>query len=146
LLKYLVFHFFISLSTVFICRSLWILWLFMYQGAFRTDRRVFYYDMSLVPRFGEFRRCVLCGLVDVEKFVPCTIWCSCSSCVFRWFIGMQCLVSYVLLSFLFSWLEFVMRSAVPVGVILRVMNCIHLSQDRDQWRAFVNTIMNVRVP
>jgi thiamine transporter ThiT len=39
-LKYLVFHFFISLSTVFICRSSWILWLFMYQGAFRMDRRV----------------------------------------------------------------------------------------------------------
>jgi hypothetical protein len=36
--KRLVFHFFISLSTVFICRSSWILWLFMYQGAFRMDR------------------------------------------------------------------------------------------------------------
>jgi hypothetical protein len=36
----LVFHFFISLSTVFICRSSWILWLFMYQGGFRMDRRV----------------------------------------------------------------------------------------------------------
>jgi hypothetical protein len=31
-LKYLVFHFFISLSTVFICRSTRILWLFIYQG------------------------------------------------------------------------------------------------------------------
>jgi hypothetical protein len=40
-LKYLVFHFFISVSTVFICRSSWILWLFMYQGAFRMDRRDF---------------------------------------------------------------------------------------------------------
>jgi hypothetical protein len=38
--KYLVFHFFISLSTVFICRSSWILWVFMYQGEFRMDRRV----------------------------------------------------------------------------------------------------------
>jgi hypothetical protein len=28
-LKYLVFHFFVSLSTVFICRSTWFLWLFM---------------------------------------------------------------------------------------------------------------------
>jgi hypothetical protein len=28
LLKYLVFNFFISLSTVFICRYSWILWLF----------------------------------------------------------------------------------------------------------------------
>jgi hypothetical protein len=40
LLKCLVFHFFISLSAVFICRSSWILWLFMYQGAFRISRRV----------------------------------------------------------------------------------------------------------
>jgi hypothetical protein len=39
-LKHLVFHFFISLSAVFICRSSCILWLFMYQGAFRMDRRV----------------------------------------------------------------------------------------------------------
>jgi hypothetical protein len=39
-IKYLVFHFLISLSTVFIYRSSWILWLFMYQGEFRIDRRV----------------------------------------------------------------------------------------------------------
>jgi hypothetical protein len=39
-LKYLVFQFFISLSSVFIYRYSWILWLFMYQGAFRMDRRV----------------------------------------------------------------------------------------------------------
>jgi hypothetical protein len=37
-LKYLVFQFLISLSAVFIFRSSWILWLFMYQGAFRIDR------------------------------------------------------------------------------------------------------------
>jgi hypothetical protein len=36
-LKYFVFHLLISLSTAFICRSSWILWLFMYQGAFCTN-------------------------------------------------------------------------------------------------------------
>jgi hypothetical protein len=39
-LKYLVLYLSISLSTVFICRSAWFLWLFMYQAAFRMDRRV----------------------------------------------------------------------------------------------------------
>jgi hypothetical protein len=39
-LKYLVFHYFISLSAVFICRFSWILWLFIYQCAFKMNRRV----------------------------------------------------------------------------------------------------------
>jgi hypothetical protein len=39
-LKYLVCNFFISLKTVFFCISSWILWLFLYQGAFRMGRRV----------------------------------------------------------------------------------------------------------
>jgi hypothetical protein len=38
--KNFVFYLFISLSTVFIYRSSWILWLFMYQCAFRMDWRV----------------------------------------------------------------------------------------------------------
>jgi hypothetical protein len=37
-LKYVAFHFYISLSIAFIFRSSWILWLFMYQGAFRMSR------------------------------------------------------------------------------------------------------------
>jgi hypothetical protein len=36
-LKYLIVQFYNSLSPAFICSSPWILWLFMYQGAYRMD-------------------------------------------------------------------------------------------------------------
>jgi hypothetical protein len=46
-LKYLVSHFPVSLSTVFIYRSSWILCLFMYRSAFRMDRRALDFDVGI---------------------------------------------------------------------------------------------------
>jgi hypothetical protein len=31
-------------------------------------------------------------------------------------------------------------------IVLESMDWIYLAQDRDRWRAFVNTIMNIRIP
>jgi hypothetical protein len=32
------------------------------------------------------------------------------------------------------------------GIGRGVMDPMHLAQDRDQWRALVNTVMNLRIP
>jgi hypothetical protein len=100
-LKYLA-----LLSIVFICRSSWILWLFMYQRAFRMDRRVsdwkrwrislseleaivhswiLYVYMGLSTAF--YRR----GLPSFRSLIPfLPLFCSCQ---FRWFDSVQFLCS-----------------------------------------------------
>jgi hypothetical protein len=31
-------------------------------------------------------------------------------------------------------------------IVCKGVDCLHLDQDRDQWRAVVKTVMNLRVP
>jgi hypothetical protein len=41
------------------------------------------------------------------------------------------------------WVDNIKIDLREVG--FRDVNCIHLAQDRDRWRALVNTVMNLRV-
>jgi hypothetical protein len=40
----------------------------------------------------------------------------------------------------------VYRRIILKRILRKVVDWIHAAQDRDQWRAVVNTIMNLRVP
>jgi hypothetical protein len=42
------------------------------------------------------------------------------------------------------WVDNIKMDLREIG--LGGMNCIDLSQDRERWRALVNTVMNLRVP
>jgi hypothetical protein len=80
--KNLVFHVFISLSTVFICRSSWILWFFMYQGAFRMDRRVLDWNRWRISMldyiwkglfgFGNVISCPVCVVYTICLVIFCS--------------------------------------------------------------------------
>jgi hypothetical protein len=51
-------------------------------------------------------------------------------------------VSY--LSFFYGWEDNIRMNLRKIG--WEGVNLMHLAQDRDQWRAVVNTIMNLWVP
>jgi hypothetical protein len=38
------------------------------------------------------------------------------------------------------------RCVDNIKMDLREIGCINMAQDRDQWRALVNTVLNLRVP
>jgi hypothetical protein len=58
-LKYFVLHFFISQSTVFICRSSWILWLFMYHGTYLRIRLLRWAEISMVDHYHCLQECTV---------------------------------------------------------------------------------------
>jgi hypothetical protein len=43
-----------------------------------------------------------------------------------------------------TWEDNIRMNLREIG--LEDVDSIHLAQDRDQWRTFVNTVMNIRVP
>jgi hypothetical protein len=43
-----------------------------------------------------------------------------------------------------KWKDHIIMNLMEIGC--EVVDWMHLAQDRDQWRAVVNTVMNLRVP
>jgi hypothetical protein len=84
-LKCLAFHFFISLSTVFICRYSWILWLLMYQVAFGMDWRILnsFLDDTFVFHLGKNR-------IFLNVRIPTNLVCGHQSLGGTYCLHLQC--------------------------------------------------------
>jgi hypothetical protein len=54
------------------------------------------------------------------------------------------IMHFLFAKFLCRWVDNIRMDLGEIG--WDGMDWIELAQDRDQWRAFVNTVMNLRVP